>query len=274
MALALLTLPVWAQTNLIVMTWNLRYDAPSDGTNGWMNRREAVAGLVRFNGVDLLCTQEGLTRQLDYLREELKTHDYVGVGRDDGDKKGEYTAIFYRKDRFKVIAQNTFWLSETPAVLSKGWDAALVRICTWVKFEDRLSGQVFYLFNTHFDHMGKLARERSAELIVKKSRDITEEKYPVIIAGDFNATDNEPPYQVMSRSYADARLISREPPFGPLMTFNAFHYDKPAAMRIDYIFTDKNIGVKRYGVLNNSYDQRYPSDHFPVLVELLIKGDN
>ncbi|MEM8889234.1 MAG: endonuclease/exonuclease/phosphatase family protein, partial [Bacteroidota bacterium] len=142
------------------MTYNLRYDNPNDGENRWDLRKEFLRDQLKFFEPDVMGIQEGLKHQLDYLDGELSAYSYIGVGRDDGKEKGEYTAIFYKADKLSLIRQSTFWLSESPDEISVGWDAALERICTYALFEEKAGGAKFYVFNTHFDHRGEKARRK------------------------------------------------------------------------------------------------------------------
>ena len=261
---------VSGQNHVNVLTWNLRYDNPADKENSWNYRKEEVTGLIRFLQADIICTQEGLNQQVKYLNDSLKTHSFIGVGRDDGFDKGEYCAVFYRKSRFEVVEHETFWLSETPQKPSKGWDAAIVRICTWLKLRDLQSKASFYVFNAHFDHMGQVAREKSAELIIKKINELNTAHLPVIFCGDFNATDTEKPYEVITSQMSDSRKISQLAPFGPIATFNNFRFDEIPSERIDYIFVNEKIEVLRHATLSISKNNRYPSDHFPVFSELIF----
>jgi endonuclease/exonuclease/phosphatase family metal-dependent hydrolase len=260
-----------AQPTINFMSWNLRLYNNWDGPNIWENRKEEVKGLILFYQADILCTQEGVLNQLVFLRDTVGGYDYIGVGRDDGKEKGEFSAIFYRKDRLEVTEQGTFWLSETPGVVSKGWDAAIVRVCTWGVFRDKKSKKQFMVFNTHFDHIGQVARENSARLIMAKMKELNTKNLPVMLAGDFNSTPDSKPYQVMAEVCIDARMVSEIPAYGPLATFNGFRFDQEPTERIDYIFIDGKTRVKRYAVLTNSQGQRYPSDHFPIFTELVIK---
>ena len=155
--------------------------------------------------------------------------------------------------------------------MSKGWDAALERICTYAKFKDKVSGNVFLVFNTHFDHIGEVAREKSAALIVKMVAEINKDNVPVIIMGDFNLNEKSKAITYLSSVFNDSKITSEAKPFGPHGTFNGFEFHEPVKDRIDYIFCSKdNISIKKYGVLTDSKDGKYPSDHFPVLVKLKI----
>lgn len=261
--------------DLTVMTYNIRYATENDGDNQWEKRKQFLSDQVSFYQPDVYGVQEGLEHQLLYLKESNEKYDYVGVGRDDGLRKGEFCAIFFNKKRVILHSQDTFWLSTTPEKVSKGWDAALERICTYALFTDVHSGLKFWVFNTHFDHIGEEARERSAELIVKKISEINKEAYPVFLLGDFNLNEKSKAIVYLSSVLNDTRSASEESPFGPFGTFNGFEFKEPVKDRIDYIFTSKNgVRIKKYAVLTDSKDLKYPSDHFPVLVKAEISGIN
>jgi len=251
------------------LTYNLRYDNPGDGDNVWPNRRELIAGQINFYKPDIFGTQEGLESQLKWLDENLPDFSYVGIGRDveNGKPAGEHCAIFYNNKKYKVIETNSFWLSETPDVPGKGWDAALNRICTYALFKDTKKGKEFFVFNTHFDHMGTVAREKSAELILNKIKSINKKEYPFVLMGDFNSTLSEAPIKKLSAELSDSKTISKSKPYGPDETYNGFQVCKLPESRIDFIFTGKNdFEIKKYAVLADVYQVRYPSDHFPVFV--------
>lgn len=258
-----------AQPELTALTYNIRYDNPGDGEDAWPKRRDFLAGQLRFHAPDIFGIQEGLHRQLEYLSEQLPAYTRVGVGRDDGKQGGEYSALFFLKKRFGLLASGTFWLSETPDTVSKGWDAALPRVCTFAHLHDSLSGKKLWVFNTHFDHIGKEARRRSAELILLKIKEKNTANEPVVLMGDFNAEPQEEPVAVLTHELRDARSMSLEPPFGPEGTFNAFKFNEPVKRRIDYIFlNEKGLKVLQHAVLSDSRDCHYPSDHLPVLARL------
>jgi endonuclease/exonuclease/phosphatase family metal-dependent hydrolase len=254
---------------LAVLTYNIRYDNPGDGEDAWPKRRDFLAAQLRFHAPNIFGIQEGLHRQLEYLDEQLPAYARVGVGRDDGKQGGEYSALYFLKKRFGLLDSGTFWLSETPDTVSKGWDAALPRVCTFAHLHDSLSGKKLWVFNTHFDHIGKEARRRSAELILLKIKEKNTAGEPVVLMGDFNAEPNEAPIAVLTRDLRDARFVSEEPPFGPEGTFNAFNFHDPVKRRIDYIFlNEKGLKVKKHAVLSDSRDCHYPSDHLPVMAVL------
>ena len=257
-----------------VMTFNIRYDEPRDGVNAWPNRKQKVADVIRFHKADIVGFQEALLTQLRDLETLLPGFAWVGVGRTDGKEAGEYSAILYRKDRFRLLSSDTFWLSETPDKIgSKGWDAALPRIVTWAKFQDRVSGKSFVHFNTHFDHIGEKARAESASLILKKAGDI-QGKGPFVVTGDFNVREDSGAYRTITAGtptvkVADARYASSNGHFGGDSTFNAFKELQPAHT-IDYIFVRDGIKVLEHGTLSDRWDGLWASDHLPVIAEIVI----
>ncbi|MBP8792287.1 MAG: endonuclease/exonuclease/phosphatase family protein [Lutibacter sp.] len=254
-----------------LMTYNIRYDNLNDGENQWLKRKEFLSSQIAYNEVDLFGIQEGLHHQVKYLDSVFVDYSYIGIGRDDGKEKGEYSAIFYNSKKLKVIENSTFWLSETPHKISVGWDASMERICTYGLFQNVNTKQQFFVFNTHFDHIGIEARLKSAELILQKINEINPKKLPVILMGDFNLTAENESIQLISKVLNDSEKASKAKPFGPSGTFNAFKFNEPVTDRIDYIFTSKNnIAVKKYAVLSDSKDCRYPSDHLPVFIEIEI----
>ncbi|MBI9040177.1 endonuclease/exonuclease/phosphatase family protein [Lutibacter sp.] len=255
-----------------IMTYNIRYDNPNDGENNWSKRKAFLSSQISFFKPDVFGIQEGLSHQINYLDSVFVDYKYIGVGRDDGKLKGEFSAIFYNSQKFKVIENNTFWLSETPNKISVGWDASMERICTFGLFQNIKTTQQFYVFNTHFDHIGTEARLKSAELILKKIEELNQKKLPVILTGDFNLTPETAPIHNISKILNDSKKVSQLTPFGPIGTFNGFKFNEPVNDRIDYIFTSKNnISVEKYAVLSDSKACKYPSDHLPVFIEITIK---
>lgn len=255
--------------SLNVATYNLRLNIASDGPNAWPQRKEAVKALIRFHEFDLLGTQEGLLDQLQDLA-AMPGWAWVGAGRDDGQHGGEHAAIFYRTARFELLAHGDFWLSPTPDRPSMGWDGRCCkRIASWARLTDRASGLRFYVFNAHFDHEGVQARRESALLMLRKIGEIAGRE-PVISMGDYNTTPATEPIAIFSASLRDARAASESPPYGPVGTFNGFRLDAPMADRIDYVFVGPRWRVLKYGVLSDTLDGRFPSDHHPVLVRLVL----
>lgn len=261
--------------HLTVMSFNIRLDLAADGANAWPHRHDLVASMLRFHCVDLVGVQEALARQLEDLARDLPQYRLVGVGRDDGRQAGEFSAILYRQDRFDVTDSATFWLSSTPEVPgSKGWDAAYPRIATWARLRDRRSNRELLVINTHFDHQGVEARKNSASLLLKWIREHAG-SVPVILLGDFNSTSASDAYRVLTTAeggLTDSALLSLTPHHGPSFTFQGFDFAARTGETIDYIFLRNHAGISvlRHGTLSDHWDGRYPSDHFPVLVELLL----
>lgn len=266
-----LQLSVAQQSNSInVATYNLRYDTKNDGINAWPNRKENVKALIRFHEFDLFGTQEALRHQLTDIA-ELKDYAFFGAGRDDGKEAGEHSAIFYRKDRFKILQSGNFWLSETPDKPGKGWDATCCnRICSWAKFSDLKTKKEFFFFSVHFDHQGIEARRESGKLMVAKIKEIAKNS-PVIMVGDLNSTPETEQVKTIQTLLNDAHNVTATPAYGPEGTFNAFKFDAPMDKRIDYIFVSKQFDVLKYGVLTDAKEQRYPSDHQPVVAKVVLK---
>lgn len=257
------------QTPIAALTYNIRYDNPGDGPDAWPERRDHLAAQLRFYNPDVFGIQEGLHRQVEYLSQQFPDFQRVGGGRDDGKEAGEYSALYFRKARFGLLESGMFWLSETPDRPSKGWDAALPRICTYAHLYDSLAAKRLWVFNTHFDHIGEVARLRSAELIVKKIKELNEGNEPTILLGDFNSPPDQAPAQFLSRALTDTRSVSQEPSFGPSGTFNSFKFNEPVTLLIDYIFIGGNdFRVKKHAVLSDSRNCHYPSDHLPVLARM------
>lgn len=256
-----------AQT-LRVATYNLRYDNPGDSLDRWKYRYPAVADLVQLYDFDIFGTQEGLRHQLEDLKKELSGYEYIGVGRDDGDQKGEYAAIFYKTGKFKLLANGNFWLSPVTDKPNKGWDAALPRICSWGKFEEIKTGKTFFMFNVHFDHLGVQARIESARLVTDMIKKIAGNSV-CILTGDFNFDENHESYTFLKTSglLKDAYDLAGLR-FAPGGTFTGFDITAKPVGRIDHIFVTADFQVIRYGILTNTYNGRYPSDHFPVFAEM------
>jgi endonuclease/exonuclease/phosphatase family metal-dependent hydrolase len=252
-----------------VATYNLRLNIPSDGANAWPHRKDAVKALIQYHEIDLFGTQEGLADQIDDLA-AMPGFAYVGVGRDDGKRAGEFAAIFYRTARFKVLQHGDYWLSETPEKPGKGWDARCCnRIATWAKMHDLRTNTEFYVFSVHFDHEGVVARRESAHLMLRKMRELAGD-LPLLCLGDFNATPESEPIAIMSAGLRDAFRVSATPPYGPVGTFNDFKLDAALTNRIDYIFVNARVNVLKYAALTDSSGARFPSDHLPVVARVSL----
>ncbi|WP_422079578.1 endonuclease/exonuclease/phosphatase family protein [Ulvibacterium sp.] len=254
--------------DLKLMTYNIKYDNTSDTINNWNYRKEALVQLLKHYEASFIGAQEVLHRQLTYIDSALTGFAYIGVGRDDGRQKGEYSPIFYDSSRYKVLKSNTFWLSETPNKISVGWDAALERICTYGLFEEKGTGKKLYIFNTHFDHVGKVARAKSAELLVKKIKEVNQEKLPVVVMGDLNLTPDTAPIQYLQSKFLDGQEVAQKPFYGPTGTSNGFDPNRIVDKRIDYIFV-KDFKVGTYIHIDDRMENnKHISDHLPVLISV------
>jgi len=269
--LLLLSVMAFAQQRTVpinVITYNIRLNTASDGVNAWPNRKDNVKALVKFHDADILCVQEALPEQYDALLEN-SNFDVVGVGREDGKRKGEFAAVYFDKDRFTKKDGGTFWLSETPDVPSKGWDAALNRVCSWVRLYDKLNKKEFLVFNTHYDHIGVQARIESAKLLKQKIQQIAP-TLPVVFTGDLNVTPETEAIATIKSFLTDAKEVSAEKPYGPEGTFNGFHFNSDLKDRIDYVFVNKGFKVQKFAVLSDSKNKMYYSDHLPVFCRLFF----
>lgn len=276
-------------------TYNIRYDNRGDvqSGNSWALRAPYVAQIIRFHGFDVVGTQEGFQNQIDDLTRLMPEYAFSGAGRDDGKQAGEHIAIFYKKEKFRVLEEGHFWLSETPDQPSKGWDASLQRICAWAKFEELATKKTFFCFSVHFDHRGVEARKQSALLIIRQIEKITNGQ-PTVLCGDFNVDQTSESYQVLHETDG---LLRDSFEISPLRlafngTPNGFDSNLLTESRIDHVFVTKHFSVSRYGILTDTfrtpkvegsdehtsanfpnevklkqYEARLPSDHFPVLVE-------
>jgi endonuclease/exonuclease/phosphatase family metal-dependent hydrolase len=249
-----------------VMTYNLRLDTQNDVVNAWPNRKTKVFALIKKQKPAILGVQEALHNQMTDIKTNLTGYDFVGVGRDDGKTMGEYSAIFYQKKRFRVIESNTFWLSETPEVPgSKNWDAAITRVATWAKLYDKKSRDTIFVINTHFDHVGKVAREKSVD-IIKSKISVLAGKHPVILTGDFNIEPTESPYTIVTNG--DIYNLQDSGKGSTLGTYCTFAVNSVPCRRIDYIFYGVGWKPEKYAVIDQHNGKHYPSDHLPVTVVL------
>ncbi len=263
-------------TPVRVMSYNIKYDDKADTLNGWDQRKEQVVNLISFYEPDFIGTQEGLLHQLEYMKSELDSMKWIGVGRTDGKEEGEFSALFYNSERFELAedSDSTIWLSETPGKPSKSWDAALPRILSWGKFRDKSTQKELFVFNTHFDHIGDTARAESSRLIVDTIKKVAD-GMPVILTGDFNATPDSKPYVNLTNEsiLEDAYDASALPHVGPEFSFEGFKtLDSTATKRrIDYVFVNDKVDVLKHAFISDFRDGRYPSDHLPVIADVQLK---
>ena len=258
------TLFTFAQKSeeISIISFNIRLDYPGDKLNNWQYRKEHIIRMIQIEHPAVLCTQELLNNQRLYLAESLPEYEHIGVGRDDGEHGGEHMAIFYRHDLYELLSHGNFWLSETPEHVSCGWDAACNRITTWGYFKSKETGNTFYCFNTHLDHVGKIAREESIKLILNKINEISTDKFAAIfLAGDFNTTCNDSIFSPLSILLKETR--TEAPQSDNCGTYHNFGKVNDNIV-IDHIFF-KNAQPKNFQTLNkNIYGTPYISDHFPV----------
>jgi endonuclease/exonuclease/phosphatase family metal-dependent hydrolase len=255
-----------------VMTYNIRLDTKADGVNVWNSRKEKVLEVIQKNKPDILGVQEALHNQMMDLQMGMPDYAFVGVGRDDGKEKGEYSAIFYRKNKFEMVKQSTFWLSETPdRPGSKSWDAAITRIVTLAVLKEIASSKSFMMLNTHFDHIGQQARLNSAIFIkgLIKGGANPDSSMPVIISGDFNSTPKEPPYQNMINNVG-IQLTDSRAADSKTGTFCGFEINAIECKTIDFIFHSTHWKTDSYRVIQDHDGKYYPSDHLPVLANLSV----
>ena len=255
--------------NLKIMTYNIRLDIASDGENAWPKRKDFFTSQIQFYSPDIFGVQEATPNQVTDIASALPEYNKFGIGRE-GEGKGEACTIYYKKQRFQPQQSNTFWLSETPNVISKGWDAAYNRVCTYALFKDLKTKKSFWVFNVHLDHVGNEARVKGVELVLDKMKEVNLKKYPVFLMGDFNSEPDTPQIAAVKKVMDDTKEVSKEKPFGPSGTFNGFKHNEPVTLLIDYIFISKNsvLKIQKHAVLSDSKDLKYPSDHLPVLIEI------
>lgn len=270
---------VSAQTSsFTAMSFNIRYDNPDDGRNAWPNRKQYVVDIINRYGAEVIGVQEAEYHQLTYLDDQLNSYSWFGIGRDDGKKKGEFTAIFYNTNRFELLEHDTFWCSETPERPAPGWDAALPRTITWGLLRDKVTSEQFRIYNNHFDHRGKKARSECAKLQLQRiaSHQQNGEKVPVIVTGDFNARPDSQPYQILTGAkdvnqpvtLFDSKHIAETKPRGPNGTFTGFDRSQEIDQPIDYIFVNEGVTIHTHTTIDDIYGDILPSDHYPIAVEV------
>jgi endonuclease/exonuclease/phosphatase family metal-dependent hydrolase len=256
----------FTRDQLKAATFNIRLDYAGDGANNWHKRKEAVVSFLKSEALHIVGMQEVLDNQFQFLKDNLPGYQAIGVGREDGATKGEYSPIFFREDVFAVVDSGTFWLSTTPEEPSVGWDAALERICTYAVLRDERNGREVHFYNTHFDHVGEDARVNSAALIMD-SIAAKSVGHWVILSGDFNVEPSTVAYKTIVQTDLQDSYEQATVRLGPVGTFNGFNPDGNYSRRIDYVFS-RGFSVELYEANNLSYNDNFLSDHFPVITLL------
>lgn len=298
LAMVLMAFSVSAQ-DLVVGSYNIRNSNSGDtkNGNGWERRCPVICDQVEWVGFDVFGLQEVKHNQLEDMLAGLPDYDYEGVGRDDGKQAGEYSPIFYKKERFKKLEGGTFWISETPEKVGvKGWDAALPRICSYVHLQDKVTKKRFWFFNLHMDHIGVEARREGAKLIAKKITEMCG-KEPAFVTGDFNVDQHNEAYRtIINTGVLEDSYELAEKKFATTGTFNSFDSNLFTESRIDHIFVTEHVTVNNYAVLTDGYwtpndksgksrkgeaapqeinfsehQHRCPSDHYPIAAKVTFK---
>jgi endonuclease/exonuclease/phosphatase family metal-dependent hydrolase len=268
--------PAPAREPLTVMSFNIRYGTANDGDDHWTRRRDLLFDVMREANADLVGLQEALDAQIQELLQALPQYGVVGVGRDDGRTRGEYAAILYRRDRFRVADAGTFWFSDTPEVIaSKSWGNTITRICTWARFVDR-DGRAFWHYNVHLDHQSQPSRERSAALLAERLAARRVPSEPAIVTGDFNVGEDNPairrltaPHEGAPALYLDTFRV-RYPDERTVGTFTGFKFGQTSGDKIDYVLVPPGTQVSDAAIIRTSRGDRYPSDHFPVIARFIL----
>ena len=258
------------KVNVRWATFNMRLDTPADSLNNWKYRKERVTQYIQDMKLDVVGTQEVLQNQFNDLKSLLPDFEGVGVARDDGKETGEYSAVFYRKTVFDALDSGTFWLAENPdSVGMMGWDAVCVRVATWAKLQHKATGKIVMAVNTHFDHVGKVARRESALLIIRKIKEIVGDR-PAVLTGDFNVTDQSEAYNtIVSNEFVllDAHKVA-EKTGGASYTFHGFDkVDMEKRSKIDFVFVTPQIKVL-HSEVTPEVKEALLSDHNPQWTEL------
>lgn len=259
------------QRVLRVTTFNVRVQTDSDGDNNWPARRDIAASTIRFHQADVIGVQEAYRGMIGDLEQRLPGFGWVGVGTSDGGAEGAFNPIFWRQSRLELLRWETLWLSETPDKPGVGWDAAFPRTATVAVFREVASGEQVHVFNTHFDHEGAEARVRSAELLGAHVSVLPDDAH-VVVLGDFNCKADSEAVQNLLRhtNLSNARDISLHGHHGPSGSYTGFAGPQYTGPALDHIFV-RGLAVQQHGILPDHFDGRLPSDHFPVLAELLLK---
>ena len=262
----------FAQNSIDVMSYNIRLGSADDGENHWNIRKDKLKDLINYYEADFIGMQEAQKPQIEYLLENNSLYGFLGKPRDEGENS-EFSCIFYLKNKYKVLQQDTFWLSETPEKSTKSWDAAYPRIVTYGLFENIKTKKKIWVLNTHFDHVGVVARQKSAEIILKKIKQLQgKQNLPVVLTGDFNSFKTDTWMQPLLNNLQEASSHSITKPYGGTATWNAFNFKEKPVDQIAFIFSSKNNTViKKFRTITDFYDFKYPSDHLPIISRIELK---
>lgn len=255
-------------SELKVMSYNIRLATGKDGTNSWEFRHPATIEMLKDQKPDVFGVQEAMLTQILFMEEYCEDYKNVGVGRDDGKKKGEFMSIFWNKKNIKMLKWGTFWLSETPEKPSMGWDARCMRTATWALMKDKRTGKKFYFVNTHLDHRGKEAQKNGLKLIVDRIESINPEKYPMVLTGDFNIKPDNPALVDLDARMKCTRKVALKT--DDHNTFNGWSV-KPTDRVIDYIYFSGFSSCPEYQTVTKKYAERpFVSDHYPIFARLIF----
>ena len=259
------------QAALRVMSFNVRVNTASDGDDDWAHRRDLVPATIRFHQADVIGVQEAYRGMIDDMQQRLPGYRWFGVGTSDGKDDGACNPVFWRESRLELVTAETIWLSRTPDSPSTGWDGAYPRTATHVVLREIADGAEFHVFNAHFDHEGEQARLESARLLAARVKALAPDARAILM-GDFNCNEHSAPLQTLTRDaqLRDACDVSSTPHYGPTGSFTGFAGPQYAGAWLDHIFV-QNLVVQQHGILPDHFDGRLPSDHFPVLAEILLQ---
>lgn len=270
---AVMVLPLAAQTEtkneeLKVMSYNIRLGGAKDGTNSWAYRFPATGLMLEDQKPDIFGVQEAMNYQIKFIEENLRDYKSVGVGRDDGKESGEHMSIFWNTKTVKLLKWGTYWLSETPDVPSKGWDADCIRTATWALMKCKKTGNKFYYVNTHLDHKGKEAQAKGLKLVMDRIAVMNKEGYPMVLTGDFNIRPNNPALVELDARMNSARKFAKIT--DNKATFNGWGKASPDTI-IDYIYYSGFSDCLYYETVTKRYaDRAYVSDHYPIVAKLVF----
>ena len=271
------TKSLFSKNTIRVMSYNIHLKDCETTDNEecfWSYRKDRVASVIRFHNMDLIGLQEPTSDQIEDLVNLLPEYRWLGIGLTDGEKKGPIDAILFLRERFELVDRGHFYLSPTPSIISKGWNAKFIRGVTWAKFKDLNTNQFFFFFNTHFDYHSKLARNKSAQLLREKISEISSNN-SFILTGDFNifpTLGGEETYKILTRDnlLVDAHFKSMFPHHGPTGSWSGYKEAGQPGVKPDYIFVSKKSSVHSHGILSDTFDGKFPSDHMPVVSEIEI----